>query len=417
MVFESKLRDNMYPLSLTRPSFDFLCGTSSLLENIERVLQKKVTHLIVPKYLEALCKESHPGCSINTGLEGRCLAVNALLNPAFPLLSELRKALDSKGQQELVAVDPSGSPVFGVFDNFQPEILSSVTEMKRISVDLGCIEPALFSYPWELVSENGDAICRQARELDRGASPNCEVFGSRLHVKESVEIEKNVTIDTRAGDVVIAEGAQVQSFSRITGPAFVGKGSIIKSAKLWEGTTIGKACKVGGEVEQTILFEYTNKNHEGFLGHSVIGSWANLGALTTNSDLKNTYGKIKVSMADGEVVNSELNKVGCFIGDITKTSIGTLIMSGKMLGVASQIFGTVTENVPSFTMYASSLEGEAQEIYLESALETQRRMMARRNLQMSDSYADLIKAIHEMTSKDRAASRVGKGKFQLNQRS
>ena len=414
VVFDSPIRENFYPLSLTRPTFDFLCGTRSLLENIEHSLGSKVTDLTVPKYLEAICKEEHPAKAVNEAVTGKCLAVNALTCPTFPLASEISKMVESY-HGDVIEIDEEGNPIFGMFENFRPEALAPNPTKDRPQGIVFKTENGnspIFLYPWEMVSKNSDAIRMQASGSETSSKKNYEVLGSKLHAASSAEIEKNVTIHTRKGDVVIDEDVVIESFSRITGPAFVGKGSIIKSARIREGTSIGTFCRVGGEVEESIIFNYSNKNHDGFIGHSILGSWVNLGALTTNSDLKNTYGKIKVNLR-GKVVSTDLDKVGCFVGDMSKSSIGTLIMSGRMIGVCSQIFGTVTEDVPSFTLHAKSMGSESREIYIESAIKTQRRMMARRNVSMSENYTDMIKAVHNLTSKDRISARVKRGKFQL----
>jgi UDP-N-acetylglucosamine diphosphorylase / glucose-1-phosphate thymidylyltransferase / UDP-N-acetylgalactosamine diphosphorylase / glucosamine-1-phosphate N-acetyltransferase / galactosamine-1-phosphate N-acetyltransferase len=415
-VFDSPIRENFYPLSLTRPTFDFLCGTRSLLENIERALGAAVTDLIVPKYLEEICKEEHPKVTVNDNVMGRCLALNALISPTFPLGSEITRMVEEQNG-DFIARDEEGNPIFGMFENFEPEALTSSQYKDDLAGKIYRSEDGkipLLSYPWQLVSVNGGAILKQSVGFENASDQNCEVLGSRLHVLGSAEIERNVTIDSREGDVVIAEGAHVESFSRITGPAFVGKRSMVKSAKIRGGTSIGEACRIAGELEDSIIFNFSNKNHDGFIGHSIVGSWVNLGALTTNSDLKNTYGKIKVTLqGTKKTVNTELNKVGSFIGDMAKSSIGTLIMSGKSIGVSSQIFGTVTDDVPSFTLYAKSLGSESREIYVESVIETQRRMMARRNITMSEKYADMIKRVHNLTSNERVAAGVKKGKFQF----
>jgi glucose-1-phosphate thymidylyltransferase len=167
---------------------------------------------------------------------------------------------------------------------------------------------------------------------------------------------------------------------------------------------------VSGEIEQSIISNYTNKNHDGFVGHSIVGSWVNLGALTTTSDLKNTYGEIKVNVG-GKQVNTGHNKVGAFIGDMAKTAIGTMISSGKSVGVSSFAMGAVTSDIPSFTISAGVPRSRVVEMYIDSAIETQRRMMSRRGIKISDAYISLIKSVFKMTKLDRSSHHVSKGKF------
>ncbi len=219
-------------------------------------------------------------------------------------------------------------------------------------------------------------------------------------------------MDSRHGPIIVDDLAVIQSQSHITGPCYVGEKSVIKSARVREDTSIGRECRVGGEVEASIISDYSNKNHDGFIGHSIIGSWVNMGALTTNSDLKNTYGEIRATVKSRDIKTGSV-KVGCFIADMAKTSIGSLISSGNSIGVSSQVFGLVLENVPSFAMHAKSLQAESREIYIDSAIKTQQRMMERRGVTMTQSYSDMMKYVFEITSEDRAARGVRPGKFEL----
>lgn len=431
VVFDSYLRDNFYPLSLTRPTFDFLCGTKTLLENIESSVGSKVTDLIVPKYLEALCGKAHPEQRINERVGEKCLAVNSLMSPSFPLAHHLEKLSESH-QGNFIAVDSSGNPVVGLFDELHPEVLasssSSVTPSAaslqtagphRVPLDVSVSEEEqpLLRFPWDIVSQNGKAIQKQGSSIipriQSEEGSGFEILGPNLRMAGSARVERYVTFDTRGGDIVVDENASIHSFSHITGPAYIGKNSVVKSAKIRKGTSIAHDSRVSGEIEETIIFEYTNKYHDGFLGHSIIGSWVNLGALTTTSDLKNTYGPIKVNLSSSPNFNTASTKVGCFLGDMCKTSIGTLILSGKTIGISSHLFGTVSEDVPSFTLYAKSMGLESKELYIESAIETQRRMMERRDVRMSANYVEMIKSIYNITAKDRIANQVKKGKFEF----
>jgi UDP-N-acetylglucosamine diphosphorylase/glucosamine-1-phosphate N-acetyltransferase len=416
VIFESYLRENFYPLSLTRSTFDFLCGTKTLLESIESSIGKNATDLLVPKYLEAVCKEKHSHFKVNEDVNSKCLALNSLLSPNFPIVKEVSRALQNlKG--DLVVSDLEGNPVFGIFDRLRPEALSSrerTVSVARQFLSSESSTNALITFPWDLISINGEAINNQANSYDlTSENQTYEVRGSALHLAKSADVERYVTFDTRSGAIVVDDAAKIQSFSHLTGPAYVGKKTIVKSAKIREGTSIGAVCRVGGEIEESVISDYSNKNHDGFLGHSIIGSWVNLGASTTNSDLKNTYGQIKVNLSGPGPINTGQNKVGCFIGDMAKTAIGTLIMSGKTIGVSAQVFGTVSEDIPSFTLYAKSIGKESSEIYIESAIETQRRMMERRQIRMTTDDAELIKAVYNLTSKDRQAKQVKKERFGL----
>src|SRR4029079_4550999 len=147
-------------------------------------------------------------------------------------------------------------------------------------------------------------------------------------------------------------GARVEPFSFIQGPAAIGAGALIASARIRGETTIGPVCRVGGEVEARVLQGYSNKHHDGFLGHSYLGEWVNIGAMTTNSDLKNTYGTIRVVLEGFGQVDSGILKLGCFLADHVKLGIGLHLNGGAVIGTGSNIFGVpfAPTTLPSFSL-------------------------------------------------------------------
>ncbi len=202
-----------------------------------------------------------------------------------------------------------------------------------------------------------------------------------------------MTFDTRLGPVVVAEGASIESFSRIAGPAYIGKDSILHSALVRQGTTISANCRVGGEVERSIIYPFSNKAHFGFLGHSILGSWVNMGAGSVTSDLKSTYGTIK-AMRAGKRVDTGMVKLGTIAGDMAKVGSGSIINGGKTLGVCSHVSGLVDKDVPGFLRFDGRNPESSLALKLDSVLETQSRMMARRGLEMSKARRKLIESLY-----------------------
>ncbi|MGI0090760.1 MAG: hypothetical protein ACREBS_03535, partial [Nitrososphaerales archaeon] len=326
--------------------------------------------------------------SINKDVSKKCLVLNSLISHRAELWKMIESGLSGLKDSPASFVDPFGNFAFGVLEEASSDsfIRKMMREPRLLPKEIG--DSAVMKFPWNLIEENGRAIGDSfvgGHGINSDGIASIESRGNRIRVSETAEIERFVTLDSRRGPVIIDDNAQVQSFSYITGPCFIGNGSIVKSGRIREGTTIGLNCRVSGEIEKSILSDYANKNHEGFIGHSIIGRWVNLGAMTTNSDLKNTYGNIKVRVGKAQI-DTELNKVGVFMGDMAKAAIGTLMTSGKTVGASSQVFGTVLEDVPSFTISAKSLGAKPVEMYLESAIETQKRMMGRRDVQMSQAY-------------------------------
>jgi UDP-N-acetylglucosamine diphosphorylase/glucosamine-1-phosphate N-acetyltransferase len=419
------MRENFHPLSLTRPTFDFLLGTATLLERIQNGLGMNVTDAVVPRYLEKTTREKHQQLLVNEDITERCIAVNALVSGGLDLKSLVKQYW--KEASDLVLYDPvTRLPVFAILQQLNKRELARIgSKASRKPGTRQVVTPpstrSLIRYPWNLIEENFQAISADFKTKHRRtksasaqkvAARGSEILGSKLMVGENCDIGRFVTLDTRRGPIMIEADSEIQSQSHITGPCYIGKGSVVKSGRIRAGTSIGDDCRISGEVEETIMFEHSNKNHEGFIGHSIVGSWVNLGALTSTSDLKSSYGNIKAKIG-GKTVNTESIKVGAVIGDMAKTAIGTMIYSGKKIGDSSHIFGTVVDDVPSFTIYGKSLGSESKEMYFESAVETQRKMMARRNLQLSASQLELMKVIFEMTAKDRLTGNVRRGKFEL----
>ncbi len=277
----------------------------------------------------------------------------------------------------------------------------------------------MMMYPWDLVNNCAELIRKDFTlireegsegEIDKQAI----VYGdaSNLRVKEKAFVEASVALDVRNGPIYIGKRTIVHAGSRITGPAYIGDQVIIASGLIREGCHIGNVCRVGGELDSTILHGYTNKYHTGYIGHSYIGEWVNIGAATTNSNLKNTYGTVKVTVK-GKQIDTHCVKAGCFIGDYAKTSIGTQIYTGKKIGVASHVHGFVTEDVPSFTLWAKSLGAKPTELYLKSAIETQKRVFARRGREQTRADIELLEKLFRLSVKERKTAKVAKGRLEL----
>ncbi len=201
----------------------------------------------------------------------------------------------------------------------------------------------MLNYPWDLIHLNGTQLEQDFRTRPHG--PSKVTLGSQVavlgrdedvYIDPSAQIDPFVVIDARGGPVWIDAGVKAQPFTRIEGPCYIGTKSQLFRANVKEGTSLGPVCRVGGEIEASIFHGYSNKYHDGFLGHSYICPWVNLGALTTNSDLKNDYSAVSVPLW-GDSINSGSTKVGCFVGDHSKTALCSLFNTGSSVGVMSMI--------------------------------------------------------------------------------
>ena len=197
----------------------------------------------------------------------------------------------------------------------------------------------------------------------------------------------------------------MQPFTRIEGPCYVGRNSILMGCKCREGNSIGPMCRLGGEVEGSIIHGHSNKVHDGFLGHAYVGQWVNLGAMTTNSDLKNDYSNVSVVLDGKTAINTGSIKVGAIIGDHAKTSIGTLLNTGANLGAMSLVVAggrLLPKFLPSFAWYVGGAitEGRGKE----QSYKTAQAVMARRNCVWTAADESLWDAIYQMTATVRDAA-------------
>jgi UDP-N-acetylglucosamine diphosphorylase/glucosamine-1-phosphate N-acetyltransferase len=215
----------------------------------------------------------------------------------------------------------------------------------------------------------------------------------------SARVEPMVLIDTTKGPVLIDEGAQVQSFSRLEGPCYVGCDTRVLGARIHG--SIGPQCRIGGEVEASIVHGHSNKAHEGFLGHSYLGEWVNFAAGTQTSDLRNDYGSVRMKV-DGKTIDTGLMKVGSFVGDHTKTSLNTLFNTGTFVGVFSELLSSgelLPRVLPSFCRHGRGRLHERND--LREMFDTAAIVMARRDREWTDTLAELFFTLFEQTSTER----------------
>ncbi|GAP62281.1 hypothetical protein ARMA_0704 [Ardenticatena maritima] len=412
--FEDAIARHFKPLTWTRPVYELRCGVFTIREKFERLYGRPATRLYARPHL-TLALAERTGLPVNLHpTSGMVLLINGRWLPPPDVAQRI--PLDG---DEHVWVDEEGVVVAARLRADRLRALSAVTLGEDLHADpnpLGDlpttpIAAEMLAWPWDLVVHNAAQI-----EADAAFYPLGTLLGAvheravlvapeRIFVAEGATIAPQVVLDATHGPIIIEAGAQVMANAVIEGPAVVGARSRVKiGAKIYEGTTIGPVCKVGGEVETSIFQAYSNKQHDGFLGHSVIGEWCNLGAHTTNSDLKNNYSRVRV-WASGRFVDTGQQFVGCFIGDHTKTGIGLLINTGSVFGVACNLYGATMppKFVPSFSWGTGS---RLVEYRLEQALETAARVMARRNKTLTQAEADLLTYIFAATREERRYAAV-----------
>ncbi|HEV8600956.1 MAG TPA: hypothetical protein VGQ69_16465 [Gemmatimonadales bacterium] len=202
-------------------------------------------------------------------------------------------------------------------------------------------------------------------------------------------VEPGVVFDVRQGAVVLEEGVQVRSGSRLEGPLFVGPGTLILGGAI-RHSAIGPQCRIHGEVAASVFTGYANKSHDGFLGHSIVGQWVNLGAGTITSNLKNTYGEVRLELPGGRLPTGRTN-LGTLFGDHVKTGIGTLLATGSVLGTGANVLGApVPRWVPPFAWGVSC----AEQLDVEGFLKIAKRVMPRRQVEVGAAEEASLRALH-----------------------
>ncbi len=404
-IFEDEAWARFAPLTYTRPMYDLLCGMNSLGQRILRVYKDCRCFLHCRALLAAALRRRHPGMTVNAVPEGPSLWMNGRVLAG----EELPLRIPYEGEETaylngdtVVAIrfHGDGAPL--------PDLSQPTTRWvngvdKRIEIDVPLVD-----YPWELVRQNPEYLRRDFaaggfREglgiVHEGA--HC-INRGQIHIGAGAQVRPGAVLDAEPGPICIGEKAVIGSNAVVEGPAAIGPGTLVRpGTRIAEGVSLGPRCKVGGEIQQSILHGYSNKQHDGYLGHSYIGSWVNLGAGTTNSDLKNNYHTVKVHV-EGRDIDTGSLLAGLIMGDHSKTGIGTLFNTGTVVGVCANIFGSglPPKYVPSFLWggYGGFVEHE-----FAAALATAILVMGRRDLECPREEGELLRAIFNLTSEERRA--------------
>ena len=408
--FEDHLAENFSPIALLRPVFELVCGHFSLRERIIRQLPVAEWGALLREFLVETYQEDHPEASVNNPAwlgQGPTLLLNGRWLPTPEGLAEI--ASDSVGLIDgtvvHLALDGDEAHLLAGSD-WEDNLYRIARTRKRLPAP-----GRLAVHPWDLVEWNRTQIAQDFRW--RAFSPaecahpdQVALLGppDAIFIDRSARVDPFVVLDARQGPVSIEAGAVIQSFTRLEGPCHVGRGSHLFRANVGGGTTIGPDCRVGGELHTSILHGFVNKAHDGFLGNSYLCPWVNLGALTTNSNLKNDYSTVRIPAA-GQSIDSGLTKLGCFIGDHTKTGLGSLFNTGSSVGVMCMILPggeLLPKHIPSFTSIWHGCLADG--LPLERTFAAAARAMDRRNCDFTAAQMRLLEYLHQHTKGEREAA-------------
>ena len=357
-VYENTTLSKFYPLSSTKACFEFRISSDTFLDRIKKTFLDCKINLFVREELRYVVSHRHPDLEVNPKNieEGLWLVGNAVWNKnIIPKNNNEIAFFDDKNCIGAYLKKQSGKQFLD--NNFSHKKLKSI-ESKKTDI-------ILCRYLWDIIDNIGKNINDDKKYFaEQGKlSENFKFFESNSKklinsqniLIGKVEIQPNVVMDATSGPIVIDDNVTIKSNTHLEGPLYVGCGSTISPLTYVKNSVIGPLCKIGGELNSVVIEGYTNKVHYGFLGNSYIGEWVNLGAGTSNSNLKNNYGKVRVQMND-EVFDTNRIHLGCFIGDFVKTSIGTKINTGSVYGSGSMIFSKdfPSKNIPILTWYTDS---------------------------------------------------------------
>ncbi|WP_297516779.1 GlmU family protein [Flavobacterium sp.] len=386
ILFDGPVRNALLPFTFTRPVCDIRIGILTIREKWEKYLGSTTTTLT-----EEYLSEKFPMVEMEA---------NVMLNGAYlpnAVLVEMVRNLEPNQAimrgEDVIAFYTNDSQEEVDFDTY--EILEYEDECLKIE------------HTWDIFAKN-DAAIREDYELltaDRHSQPIPKsvnvIAPEHIFIEEGAQLEF-VTLNASTGPIYIGKNAEIMEGSVIRGPFALCEEAQVKLAtKIYGATTVGPHCRVGGEVNNSVLFAYSNKGHDGFLGNSVLGEWCNIGADSNNSNLKNNYEEVRLWSYETEgFARTGLQFCGLMMGDHSKCGINTMFNTGTVVGVSSNIFGSGFPRnfVPSFSWGGAS----GMTTYLTNkAFQTAKIVMARRHVEFDEVEARILEHVFEETKKYR----------------
>tara|TARA_B100001964_G_scaffold242606_1_gene317919 strand:+ start:151 stop:1374 length:1224 start_codon:yes stop_codon:yes gene_type:complete len=402
-IYEDSGCNNLLPMTYVRPVYDLFCGMVSLQEKLIRNFPQASITLHTRSVLEKVVRDRYPDCLVNefpAGLE-EILFINgrSLLNSKTEL-NKLGKNQSFIINDTVVAARLSGAELTIPIETVQNGI---TIDLDETAIDRQKVDGILVEYIWDLIQANGDQIRsdftfaiqgRGDAVIDDGTIINDE----NVFIDKTAKIMPHVVVDGSNGPVFIDRDVVIQPHVYVQGPVYIGPSVLIKAgAQIYSGSSIAEGCKIGGEVNNSIILPWSNKAHGGYLGSSYVGSWVNIGAGTNNSNLKNNYGAVKVTV-DGEAIDTGLQFMGLIMGDHSKCGINTTFNTGTSIGINCNLYGSVIheKHIPSFTW--GSAVGGYTTYKLEKALSVNKIVMSRRKKSLKRNDEELLRNVFQLTT-------------------
>jgi len=389
ILFEDHSRVSLRPLTFFRPVSEIRIGILTITEKWKRHLQSPVSFLT-----EVYLQEKYP---LHVGTEN--FLINGSILPTQNLIAEIL-SLDADTSlvmdDTVIAIHLTAENLKHFRQGIAPTLKNRKTKNTFVKIN----------NTWDIFGNNKQAIVEDYKLItfnrkSAKLSHTNQLLGDDIFIEEGVNVECS-TFNTLKGPVYIGKNAEIMPGCHIQGPVSIGDHSVLKmGALVYKGTTIGPWCKVGGEINNSVLFGYSSKAHDGFLGDSVIAEWCNLGAGTTTSNLKNNYEPVKQwSYSSNKFVDTGLQFCGLVLGDHSKTGISSMFNSGSTVGVCSNLFGVSYHRnfIPSFVWGGNS---GFRKHKLEEAVETAKAVYDRRGLAFDEIENAIFSKVFHLTSDNR----------------
>ena len=388
-VYEDDKTLDLSPLSSNRATFDIRIGSETFLDRIKKLFPNHSISLFVREELEAVTKEKHSELKVNPKEidDGIWLVGNVIWEKNDFMILPDKETLFYNNNNLIGAFLSKDSSDDWIKNKRSTPKIEKKSELKS----------NYCPYLWDILSQIPKTLLYESEEFKKGIQPSTfegvEFLNSdNIFIGDNVKIQPSVLMNAENGPIIIEADTTIYGQTYLEGPLYIGKRSLVKPLTQIKNSAFGPMCKLGGEIDTVIIQGYSNKVHEGHLGDSFVGEWVNLGSGTQNSNLKNNYSFVEVELNNKKIETNKTH-IGTFIGDYTKTAIGTKLNSGSVIGLGSMIatYGFPSKLIDPFTWY---INGEKRKVILDKFFNTTYHCMNRRNKRLSESEIDLLKKLY-----------------------
>jgi UDP-N-acetylglucosamine diphosphorylase/glucosamine-1-phosphate N-acetyltransferase len=384
ILFDGTVRNNLLPFTFTRPVADIRIGILTIREKWEKYLGSTTT-TITEEYLS----EKYPMVEMEE---------NVLINASYLPNKKLVALIEGLSESEAIF---TGDEVIAFYTKDTQEEVDFAS-YKQIEYD---DEVLRIEYTWDIFSKNGEALQADFDQITEGrksasiSATNTLINPENIFAEEGARVEHSI-LNATEGPIYLGKNSEVWEGNLIRGAFALCEKAVVKmGAKIYGPTTVGPYGKVCGEINNSVIFGYSSKGHEGYLGNSVLGEWCNIGADSNNSNLKNNYAQVRMwNYATEKFEHTGLQFCGLMMGDHSKTAINTMFNTGTVIGVNCNIYvpGFPRNFIPSFSWGGAS---GFTTYYPKKAFEAAKVMMARRGVQFDDKEAKILEHVFELTKK------------------